>query len=256
MYAVASRKQRAEASSVRLCLLGGFELLLDGMSVPLTESAQRLLVFLALHERPQTRSFVAGSMWPDKSEHRAAANLRSCLWRLPEEARVVESDGATLRLAPHIDVDMRALEVMGWALIRQPNSASLPETIDRSTFYRELLPGWYDDWVILERERLEQLRLHFLEALVGSLLGDGRHAEAIETALRLVAADPLRERSQLALIWAYVAEGSYGAAIRQKELYVNLIYETFGPQPLDSFNQNLLEMFTRRGSLTRSGCEP
>ena len=42
----------------------------------------------------------------------------------------------------------------------------------------ELLPDWYDDWVLLERERFRQLRLHALDALCDDLTRAGRHWDA------------------------------------------------------------------------------
>ena len=37
----------------------------------------------------------------------------------------------------------------------------------------ELLPGWYDDWVIFERERIRQQLLHALEILSRRLVSRG-----------------------------------------------------------------------------------
>jgi DNA-binding SARP family transcriptional activator len=71
-----------------------------------------------------------------------------------------------------------------------------------------LLPGWYDDWVIVERERLRQRLLHALEAVCYRLSEAGRHAELVEAALRVVELDPLRESGQRALISAHLAEGN------------------------------------------------
>ena len=68
--------------AVRLNLLRGFELWCDGERVTLPMSAQRVLAFLALHDRPVLRLYVAGSLWLDASEERSYANLRSALWRL------------------------------------------------------------------------------------------------------------------------------------------------------------------------------
>ena len=57
----------------------------------------------------------------------------------------------------------------------------------------ELLLGWYDDWVVIERERLTQLHLTALESLSDRLLSDGEHAKALQVALAAVQVDPLRE---------------------------------------------------------------
>ncbi len=72
----------------------------------------------------------------------------------------------------------------------------------------DLLPGWYDDWVLLERERLRQRVLHALEALSRHLVAAGRIAEAVEAAMTAVGVEPLRESAQRAPVTAHLAEGN------------------------------------------------
>jgi DNA-binding SARP family transcriptional activator len=190
-------------------MLGRFELSVGGVGVPLPLSAQRVIVFLALHDRPQRRPVIAGNLWPEKSEERAAANLRTALWRarVPCGPSLVAAHGSLLTLSRHVNVDVHQMQVAGWRLVEGCDITS-PTRADGGQFFEDLLPGWYDDWVILERERITQLRMHFLEAIVDRLVSDGHHAAALDIAFRLIAADPLRERSFAALARAYEAEGS------------------------------------------------
>ena len=58
-----------------LRMLGGFEVTVDGRHVDIADASQRLLVLLALSGKPQRRTRVAGTLWPEKPEARAAANL-------------------------------------------------------------------------------------------------------------------------------------------------------------------------------------
>ena len=90
------------------------------------------------------------------------------------------------------------------------------------------MPGWYDDWALLERERFAELQVHVLDVLVDALSATERHSLAIHLALRLVALDPLRERSQVALMQAYLAEGSFGRAERQHRAFCELLESSFG----------------------------
>ena len=225
-----------------LQLLGGFALSINGQPVQLAESGQRLLALLALAPRPQDRRLVACRLWPDKVDERASANLRGTIWRMPPLTRgeVVVSDGARLSLNEQILVDTREVEQMGWTLVRQPDMS--PADIDCSRFDADLLPGWYDDWVVQERERLAQLQLHFQEALAYALLHRGRVAEALDAALRLVAIDPLRERSQRLLLTVYCSEGSLGQAERQLERYRSELEEAFGCAPSISIGRIMLEL--------------
>jgi hypothetical protein len=73
---------RAGGQTTRLLLLGGFMLVSRGHVVDLQPAAQRVIAYTALRQGPVARSVIAGTIWPDVTESRAAANLRSTLWRL------------------------------------------------------------------------------------------------------------------------------------------------------------------------------
>ncbi len=79
----------------------------------------------------------------------------------------------------------------------------------------ELLPGWCDDWVVFERERLRQLLMHALEVLATRLAVEGRFAAAIAASLEAVRMEPLRESAHEALITVHLAEGNVVEAVRQ-----------------------------------------
>src|SRR5947208_3414756 len=82
----------AESPTLELGLLRGFELLDRDRQVRLPFSAQRVLAFLALHDRPLQRVYVAGSLWLDSTEAHANASLRTALWRLRRPScRLVEA---------------------------------------------------------------------------------------------------------------------------------------------------------------------
>lgn len=242
-----------DASDLRLNLLGGFSMVVDGRSCDVPDGCQRLLGFLALQDRPPRRPVVAATLWPDKTDDRAGANLRSSLWRLPERSgrRLVAAAGATLQLAANVHVDVRVTESTGWALIRDPSA--VVDDVDPSLFLLELLPGWYEDWVVFERERLAQLQLHFLEALTYVLIKRHRIAEALDVALRLVHVDPLREGSQRALLAVHCAERNIRQAHRQFRHYQQLIRKTFGCDPSPSLRA-MITTDLRTGHTDRSHC--
>jgi DNA-binding SARP family transcriptional activator len=242
---------RARSPSAFVQLMGGFGLVVAGEPVDLPDSTRRLVAFLALSDGPQERALVAATLWPGKAESRAAANLRSSLWRLPDlsGAQLVRSNRTCLGLDPGVGVDTRDLERAGWALVGGEDVLDT-DTIDRTLFVADLLPGWYDDWVICERERLTQLQLHFTEALAYALLDAGRVPEALDVAVRLVAADPLREGSQRVLLRIYCHEGSLGQARRQYERYRAVLLTEFGCEPGLTIQQILAECSAAPGSMT------
>jgi DNA-binding SARP family transcriptional activator len=98
----------------------------------------------------------------------------------------------------------------------------------------ELLPDWYDDWVVVERERVRHAQLRALEGACRALSARGDYAGAVDAGLRLVAAEPLRESSHRTLIAAHLAEGNVGEAIRQFEAYVRLARDDLGVEPTES----------------------
>src|SRR5260370_2159143 len=154
------------------------------------------------------RRHAAGSLWPDGNDERAAGNLRSALWRLRcSGIDIVESDKQFLWLRPGTLVDVTV--VSDWA--ERLAEGSITRADLRAVTWRndamDLLPGWYDDWVIFERERIRQRLLHALEMLSRRLVTAGRCAEAVEAAISAVSADPLRESANRVLIEAHLAEG-------------------------------------------------
>jgi DNA-binding SARP family transcriptional activator len=240
-----------ESGRVLLDLLDGFRLRVGSEHIEISEVAQRLVAFIALNRRPLPRALVAGTLWPEKTESRAFANLRSSLWRLhcASPPPTIICSGSSLLLNPAVRLDVAVLERHGWALL---DGSLRPTTELRADWFSmELLPGWYEDWVIVERERLSQLQIRFLEALVHHLRGLGEYARAIDQAMRLVATDPLRERSQLALIHALVDEGSWGRAHRQADDYCRLLDDAFGCRASTAFVSEYHTLFPFDRALTR-----
>jgi len=221
---------------VRLTLLSGFECAFDGRPVPLAPSGQRLIAFLALQDRWIPRSLCAGTLWPDSPEVHAAANLRSVLWRLNVSPHpLVDTSRSDLRLASSVWVDVhemtRSAERLFVAAGPHGEDDDAALDVDRTSFGADLLPDWTDDWVMVERERLRQLRLHALEVLCDRLTVARRFGEAVQAGLAAVKAEPLRESAQRSLIRAHLAEGNLGEAVRQYRSFRQLLHEELGVEP-------------------------
>src|SRR5215469_15184118 len=187
------------------------------------EGSKQLLAFVALRRRRVERRQAAGTLWPLGGEDRAAGNLRSALWRLRRAGiNVIVADKWSLVLRPHVIVDLHIIDEWATRLINGTalgcDLAISPSAADAL----DLLPGWYDDWALMERERIRQRLLHALEALSGQLTSLGRFADAVDAALLAVSADPLRESAQRALMEAHVAEGNLAEAHRTYKTYRDL----------------------------------
>lgn len=206
---------------VSLRLLSGFELRVDGARVEVQASAQRVLAYLALHDRPRSRLSVASSLWLDATDQRALANLRAALWKLHGlRDRVVDVRANQLRLAADVHVDVASVLRDARALIAEERTSIdgaplVPAAVDLDLLGGDLLPDWDEDWIVFERERLRQLRVHAIEALSAALRACGRYADAVEAGLTAVSAEPLRESAHRSVIEAHLAEGNVADARRQ-----------------------------------------
>lgn len=213
-----------------LALLGGFQLIVKGQQVVLPRSVERLLALLALGERPLLRLHFASRLWPDGDEERAHANLRSALWRLRRTGhQLVNTGNGRLTLNDEVDVDVTALHRQAERLIAA--GACAPQDLDPRPLFHDLLPDWYDEWVLIEQERLRQMRLHALEALSVRLTAAARFADAVEAALAAVRIEPLRESGHRALIEVHLAEGNRAEALRQYERIRRRLREEIGADP-------------------------
>ena len=221
------------------------------MTLQLPVSGQRLLALLCLHGR-SSRSCLAGTLWPEASERHAYGSLRSALWRIQKlQAGLLTCSGDQLALDDSVDVDVRDLMQDIQRLLDgvvPPAGSALP----RRLFDGELLPGWYDDWVLFERERLRQLRLHALETLALALAAESRFAAAVEAGLAAVRAEPLRESAHRAVVRVHLAEGNVTEALRQYELCRRLFRAELGLEP-SPLMTNLLPRKARRDRIVTAG---
>lgn len=219
---------------IDISLMGAFELKVGGRSVrDLSVGSQRLLVFLALHDRAMARVSVAGSMWPEVSDERAGISLRSALSRLdPETREAIMVASVGLGLADTVTVDYRVRQTMARRILRGEFS---PELLSQATalLSEELLPDWYDDWVVAEAEDWRQLRVSALETLADVLVDQDRLAEAAGAARAAIKVDPLRESAHATLIRVHLAEGNQSEALRVFDRYSALLLSALnlGPTP-------------------------
>ena len=217
---------------LRLTLLGGFGLHVGDEAAPLASGARRLVALLALHDTPLRRSYVAGVLWGGSTEERAHGSLRSALWKLQIAGPgVVQPRGDSLQLSANVDVDLRHVTRLAKVLVTGCFDEETAVALLDQRFCCELLPGWYDDWVIVERERHRQLILHALESLCEHLTSTRRYGAAVLAGLAAVDREPLRESAHRALIKVHLAEGNAGEAIRRYRHYEQIAARELGVAP-------------------------
>jgi DNA-binding SARP family transcriptional activator len=222
-----------------LHVLGGFELSVAGARAALTIDARRVLALLAVSNGAQRRESMAGQLWPWIAREQARAHLRTALWRIRKiHEGLVHTDRDEVRLGAGVRVDLHESNALARALLHPGEEQSTQ--ISTEPFASDLLPGWDEDWLQLERERHHQLRIHALEALSRQLTSMGHYASAIDAAYRAIAAAPLRESAYGALIQAHVAEGNRAEATHQLGVYRRLLADELGLLPSKELQSLLL----------------
>lgn len=221
--------------STRLDLLGGFRLWAGREEMATTGPAERLLVELAVRHRgrPVRRTTLAERLWPDAPAGRATASLRSVLWRLPRHRGRAPAvgDASTVRLAPHVQVDLWRSEEM----VSRCRADDPPAPADgwRELLEHDLLPECDEPWLVAERESHRQHRLHALERCAAAWRRAGRLDDALTAAFAAVLAEPLRESAHREVIEVHLAEGNHAEALLQYHSYRAVLDRELGLPPSD-----------------------
>ena len=218
---------------ISLHLLGGFSITADGHQVRLPFSAQRVLAALALRPASCDRAQLGGILYPQGRQNQISASLRSALWRAKREVGglLIESHGPRLHLAQDVAVDLQHWLHRARILTSSSKIEYRIDSNEVELLSQELLPTWGEEWLLLDQQRWDQLRLHALERLAERFLEDGRHMEALEAGLAAVSIEPYRESAHRALIRTFIAEGNSASAVAHYQRYRRLLTNELGLRP-------------------------
>ena len=225
----AADQQAEQYTEFHLQLLGSFLLRRADTRIALPTGPQRLLAFLAI-QGPVPSLVTMGTLWPHVGEQHARGSLRTAMWRLHRDApRLVERTDDMLALRGEVRVDIHAATDSAQLILQDRGQVSA----SRAFLYArgDLLPGWYDDWVIFERERFRQLRLHALDALARQFNAQGRYIDALEAAIESVRIEPLRESANRMIIAIHLTEGNVVEAVRHYRFFRDLLRAELGIEP-------------------------
>jgi DNA-binding SARP family transcriptional activator len=232
---------------LRLALLGGLHISLGEAALAgfVSRKAQALLAYLAVTGRPHHRAALAGLLWGDLPEARAAGNLRVVLANLhdllPHHLDIARTEVAFDRSSDHW-LDVAEFERACQAGQAQAPGAGPPAQLAYAAglYCGDFLEGFYvhdapafEEWALIERERLRQMQLQALHALTRSYSARGEHAAAIEAAGRLLALDPWREEAHRELMRLLALSGQRSAALAQYEQCRRLLRDELGLEPLE-----------------------
>jgi DNA-binding SARP family transcriptional activator len=217
--------------AVSVKLLNGFRVTRLGLPLVVPLCAQRLIAFLALAGHTMQRTYVASALWLDCDDARASGNLRSAIWRVRSVGDDLISAGADqIALGEDVGVDLRDSDELAQRLLGATQDGDLRDGIE-ADLSGDLLPDWYEEWVVFERERHRQLRLHALEVLCEMLTQRRFFARAVTAGVAAVYGEPLRESAHRVLIKAHLAEGNRGEAVRQFYEYRRILADELQIQP-------------------------
>jgi DNA-binding SARP family transcriptional activator len=223
-----------ENNALELSLLGAPQLVMEGRdrTSEIGAKALALMAFLSMSAPTRLpRAKVASTFWADKSEEASRYRLRHTLWELRRvlgKAHLQSDDAACwFSMADGAWVDVRHFEdacrEFGVGTKQRDRTTEQLQEFDSDVaLYRgDLLDGlavheapMFEDWLLVERERLQLLYLEAQWCLARAQIAIGELVESIQTLTRLIEADPLRERSYRALIGAHLRRGDRSAALR------------------------------------------
>jgi DNA-binding SARP family transcriptional activator len=242
-YSSRTLEPQANEQLLRIELLGGFTVHVAGegpRQLP-ARKARALLARLALPAgRPHSRESLTALLWGDNPEELARQAFRQTLSRLrrglggPAIAALLDRPD-TVALDPgSVWVDAAEFEV---AASRDEPTALLRA----AALYRgDLLDGLdvdepgFDEWRTVERERLRELALEALAKLLAHHMRADNLEPAVQTALHLLALDPLQEAVHRALMRLYARQGRRAAAFRQYQECVQSLQRELGAEPEES----------------------
>jgi WD40 repeat protein/DNA-binding SARP family transcriptional activator len=231
-------------------LLGQFDLRLDGIAIDLpSRTEQSLLAYLILNAGTSfRREQLAGMLWPDAAETNAKGYLRQATWRIRRAIKDRSPDSPDYILSNKISLAFNhqlPFSVDTHLLEKGTGKTALDLLEEISLYQGDLLPGFYEDWVILERERLRTVFDRKMHRLLQCLVDDQNWEGVIQQAERWISLGETPEPAYRALMIAYASLGDKGKALTTFMRCLDALEQELGVGPADETVQ--LEKRIRAG---------
>ena len=240
-------------STLSIQLFGKFcvrrnEQVLEGFDA---RKVQELFCYLLLHRNHSLpRETLAGLLWPDTTTIQSKKNLRQALWQLqsalgsqtePINDRVllVEPEWVQLNLEANFWLDVvifeKAFDLVQKVPGHELDAQRVQVLQDAVQLYQgPLLEGWYQDWCLLERERLQNMYLTMLDKLMSYCEVYHDYETSLLYGMRIMCYDRARERTHRRLMRLYYLLGDRAEALRQYERCAAALEEELGVNPSKS----------------------
>jgi DNA-binding SARP family transcriptional activator len=237
---------------LQITLFGGVHITYNNWQteVMLTRESQALLAYLLLHRhRLHSRDVLAGVFWGEQSQEKARGSLNTALWKLKKalEPEGIPSGTYLKNCCPGdigfnqsskywLDIEVFEREVnqtlsCNFQTVEYPQASSLDSTLE--LYQGELLEGFYDNWVLWERERLRTLYLKGLIYLLQYYRFHAKYENAIAYGQKILNLDPIREEIHRELMWLYLQNGERALALRQYEICRSTLAENYDISPME-----------------------
>lgn len=265
-------------SMIRIFLFGKFDIEADGSLMPRIDSrkAEELLAYLLLNrDQPQTRERLADVLWGKTIQDQTNNYLRKALWQLQTivddwglgDQGILLVEGEWLQINPNLEIwlDIAVLE-NAFKKTQGIPGRDLEEKQARmlqraAEIYRgDLMDGWYQDWCLYERERLQHLYLAMLDKLMDYCEVHGAFEEGIIFGEKILYYDRARERTHRRLMRLYYLAGDRTSALRQYRKCVTLLQEELDVEPAEStrwvyemIREDKLDSLTQRTPTNKLG---
>ena len=239
-------------STIRIFLFGKFNIEANGSLIPRLESrkAEELLAYLLLNrDQPHARERLADMLWGETFQDQANNYLRKALWQLQSaldnwglgDQGLLLVEGEWLQINPRIELwlDIAVLEdafKKTQGILGRDLEEGQAQMLQRAAeLYRgDLMDGWYQDWCLYERERLQHLYLAMLDKLMDYCEVHGAYEDGMVFGERILHYDRARERTHRRLMRLYYLAGDRTSALRQYRKCVTMLQEELEVEPAES----------------------
>ncbi len=229
----------------RIELLGGLRVLQGGRLITRfsTQKTAALLAYLAYHRQTaHAREVLIELLWHDSSQNAGRASLSMALSSLRHQLEPPGVSAGAVLIADRNNVGLNVLAIttdvaefetaVEAANRARDDQQRLQHLTDAVEQYRgRLLPGHYEDWALLQQDRLEELYLRVLRRIVSLCQQTGEGDAAISFARRILLVDPLREEAHRDLMRLYAKAGQPEQALRQYQELERLLDQEQGDVP-------------------------
>jgi DNA-binding SARP family transcriptional activator len=210
---------------------------------------RELFCYLMIHRATShNRERLASLLWEECSAAQSKKYFRQALWQLQSacdqhlgtaNGRLLLVNPEWIQVNPEIElwVDTAVFEqnfccLQAHKSLDEKSARALDEAV--RLYKDDLLVGWYQDWCLYERERLQNMYLIMLDELAEYCEANRDYAAGVDYCARILHYDPARERAHQQMMRMYYLAGDRTAALRQFDRCVESLKKELDVGPTHS----------------------